>query len=87
MFICSYERLARSWYAHSPDQVHAEQPFRLVLVRLQPGPDGLVADAEAVLVGAHLGAPHPGGAAQHHGVGGRRLVDGDVGALHVESGR
>ena len=59
-------------------QVHADQ--RRLFPRRRAGVDRLVADHHAVLVGAHLGAPHPERPAQQHGVRAPRLRDGDVGA-------
>jgi hypothetical protein len=48
------------------EQVHAEQAGG---GHRGPGEHGLVADDHAVLVGAHLGAPHPPRLREHHGVG------------------
>lgn len=63
----------------SPHQVHPQQ--RLVLPQGLTGPDTLIAHADTVFVGTHLGTPQPGGTAQHHRVGSLRLLDLQVGAL------
>ena len=68
--------------AASPEQVHSKEPRDSVIVRIRaPAPDRLVADDDPALVGAHLGAPHPGWLAQDHGVGLGHLRDADVRAL------
>ena len=59
-------------------QVHADQ-CRLLL-RWRTGVHRLVADHHAMLVGAHLGAPHPERPAEQRGMGVPRLRNGDVGA-------
>ena len=50
------------------------------------GEDRLVADDHAVLVGAHLGAPHPERPAEQDGVGVLDLWDLDPGGRHGRSG-
>jgi hypothetical protein len=76
-------------------QVHAEQagfglgasgPDPSGATGELPGEHRLVADDHAVLVGPHLGAEHPPGPRQQHGVGVGHLRDVDPGAAHRHLG-
>lgn len=62
-----------------PYEVHAEESF--LIAHLLSAPHRFVPDAHAVLVGAHLSPPKPGGPAQDHGAGLLHLLDRDVSAL------
>lgn len=59
---CAAMREGRS----PPEQIHAQQGFPLANGLL--GPHGLIANTDAMLIGAHLGPPEPRRAAQDHSV-------------------
>lgn len=67
------------FFCSLPDEVHAQQSLsgRDGL----PGPNGLVPDADALVVGSHFSTPHPGRFAEDDGVSLLHLRDLDVRAL------
>lgn len=69
----------------SPDQVHAQQS--LSRGDGLSGPNGLISDADSLVVGSHFGPPHPGGLAEDDGMSPLRLRDLNVRALQKERGK
>lgn len=64
-----------------PYHVHAQEPFFLVTIIHHLGPHSLVTHTHPVLVGPHLGTPHPWWLAQDHSMSVLHLIHLYVGTL------